>query len=456
MRSRCSIREARGSRTSTRGVRALSRGDPRADLVRLSSPILAQRSRSSRCSPRASAGWCDPPCARGCSVSPSGSRSRTRRSSRSRCPRFWDEFDVGITTVAWVLTSFNLVLALVAVPAALLARRRPREAFVAGAVVFAAASLACGLAASFELLVAARCVQAVGAAFVVVAALDLLAETTGSDARAARIWVAAGVLGAAFGPGAGGILTELLGWESIFLVQVPLALVPLVTLATWRHRRRPSRASAGRPTSERQCRAALPLRRSRRCALPPRAPARDRLGHVSGGGRPRRHGAAAGRDRVGTAFRRARSASALGWPAASSSSRVACRRSRSCRAPAGCGRSLRRSSWERESASHSPRSPREPLPAAPSRSCTAAGRSPHGTPASCSACCCSHRCSPPRSSDSRDEAVRAGTAAVLDSRIPRARQAARRAGRARRGGRGRGPGRAARRLGGVRGPAGRR
>ena len=160
-------------------------------------------------------------------------------------PEILGRFDVGITTVAWVLTSFNLVLALVAVPAALLARRRPRPAFFAGALVFAAASLACGLAASFEVLVAARCVQAVGAAFVVVAALDLLAETTGSPPRAARVWVAAGILGAAFGPGVGGILTELLGWRSIFFVQVPLALVPLAALrGVAAHR---SRASAGRP-----------------------------------------------------------------------------------------------------------------------------------------------------------------------------------------------------------------
>jgi MFS family permease len=163
-------------------------------------------------------------------------------------PEILGRFDVGITTVAWVLTSFNLVLALVAVPAAFVARRRPRLAFLAGALVFAAASLACGLAGSFELLVAARCVQAVGAAFVVVAALDLLAETTGSGARAARVWVVAGVLGAAFGPGVGGILTELFGWRSIFLVQVPLVLVPLLPVMALRGivEQRP-RASAGRP-----------------------------------------------------------------------------------------------------------------------------------------------------------------------------------------------------------------
>ena len=160
-------------------------------------------------------------------------------------PEILSQFDVGVTTVAWVLTSFNLVLALLAVPAAYVARRRPRRTFVSGAIVFAASSLACGLAPSFEVLVVARSVQAAGAAFVVVAALGLLSVTTGNEVRAARTWVAAGVLGAAFGPSAGGVLTETLGWESIFLVQVPLALVPLVALRGVSAR--PLRAPAGRP-----------------------------------------------------------------------------------------------------------------------------------------------------------------------------------------------------------------
>ena len=155
------------------------------------------------------------------------------------------DFDVGITTVAWVLTSYNLVLALLAVPAAYVARRRPRAAFAAGVVVFAGSSLACGLAPSFEVLVGARCVQALGGALIVTAALDLLSGQTGDDARAARIWVAAGVLGAALGPAAGGILTQMLGWESIFLVQVPLALVTLAAVRGVHPRR--LAAPAGRP-----------------------------------------------------------------------------------------------------------------------------------------------------------------------------------------------------------------
>jgi MFS family permease len=160
-------------------------------------------------------------------------------------PEVLGRFDVGITTVSWVLTSFNLVLAVAAVPAAYVARWRPRESFGVGSLAFAAASLVCGLAPSFSLLLVGRCVQAVGAAFLVVAALDLLTVATESEERAARVWIAAGVLGAALGPAAGGILTAALGWRSIFLVQVPLTLVSLYALRGLGAR--PVPAPAGRP-----------------------------------------------------------------------------------------------------------------------------------------------------------------------------------------------------------------
>jgi MFS family permease len=139
-------------------------------------------------------------------------------------------YDTTIGEVSWVLTSYNLVLAIAAVPAAQLARHRPRSAYAAGAVVFAAASLACAMAPSFGVLVAARAVQAVGGALVVCAALDVLAPTLADDARAVRTWATAGILGAALGPGIGGVLTQTLGWESIFVVQTPLALVTIAAL----------------------------------------------------------------------------------------------------------------------------------------------------------------------------------------------------------------------------------
>jgi len=75
-----------------------------------------------------------------------------------------------------------------------------------------------------------RALQGVAGAAVVVAALDLLSEATGADASAARIWALAGIVGASVGPAIGGILTQLFGWESIFVLQAPVALVGLLAL----------------------------------------------------------------------------------------------------------------------------------------------------------------------------------------------------------------------------------
>jgi MFS family permease len=150
-------------------------------------------------------------------------------------PDIYRELDTGVAGVSWVLISFNLVMALVAVPAAHLARRSgPGRAAAIGLAVFAGASLACGIAAELSTLIAARCVQAVGGAVAVTAVLELMPATFGSERRAVSVWAIAGATGAALGPAVGGLLTELVSWQSIFLLQVPVALmagVPILAVA---------------------------------------------------------------------------------------------------------------------------------------------------------------------------------------------------------------------------------
>jgi MFS family permease len=160
-------------------------------------------------------------------------------------PRILADFDVAIDTLAWVLTSYNLALAVAAVPAAFLARRWPTIVFGVGIVLFSAASLACALAPSIEVLIAARAMQGLAGAGVVCASLDLLSQAAGGDAPAARVWALSGILGAAVGPAAGGILTQLLGWQSIFLLQAPVMAVALLALRG--ARARPVEEPAGRP-----------------------------------------------------------------------------------------------------------------------------------------------------------------------------------------------------------------
>jgi len=128
-------------------------------------------------------------------------------------------------------------MALAAVPAALAARRLgPGRTAAVGLAVFAGAGLACAASASLSTLIAARCVQAIGGAAAVTASLELLPATVGGERRAAAVWAAAGATGAALGPAIGGILTDLVSWQSIFIVQVPAALVAAVPiLAVARH-----------------------------------------------------------------------------------------------------------------------------------------------------------------------------------------------------------------------------
>jgi MFS family permease len=150
-------------------------------------------------------------------------------------PDIYRELDTTVAGATWVLISFNLVIALAAVPAALIARRvGPGRAAAVGLAIFAGAGLACGLADDLSTLILARCVQAIGGALAVTAALELLPATVGSERRAAVVWASAGATGAALGPAVGGVLTELVSWQSIFLLQVPLALaaaVPILTVA---------------------------------------------------------------------------------------------------------------------------------------------------------------------------------------------------------------------------------
>jgi MFS family permease len=150
-------------------------------------------------------------------------------------PEIYRELNTSITGVTWVLISFNLVIALAAVPAALIARRvGPGRTAAVGLAIFAGAGLACGLADELSTLIVARCVQALGGAAAVTAALELLPATVGSERRAATVWAAAGATGAALGPAIGGILTELVSWQSIFFIQVPVALaaaVPILSVA---------------------------------------------------------------------------------------------------------------------------------------------------------------------------------------------------------------------------------
>jgi EmrB/QacA subfamily drug resistance transporter len=135
----------------------------------------------------------------------------------------------------WVLDIYALSLAALLLGAGaladLLGRRR---VYVAGLVLFAAASLACGLAPNAATLIAARGVQGVGGAAMFTTTLALLGSTYhGRDRGVAfGVWGAVNGVAAAGGPILGGLLTEHMSWRAIFLVNPPVTAVTIaLTLA---------------------------------------------------------------------------------------------------------------------------------------------------------------------------------------------------------------------------------
>jgi MFS family permease len=140
-------------------------------------------------------------------------------------PDILRHLDTSVGQVAWVLIAFNLVLGLGAVPTALsVARAQPRIISAVGIAVFAGSSAWCALAQSIDVLIGARCVQALGGALALVGCLELLVAEYG-ERRGVAAWVTAGVVGTATGPVAGGLLTQAFSWQAIFVVQVPFAVL---------------------------------------------------------------------------------------------------------------------------------------------------------------------------------------------------------------------------------------
>ena len=139
-------------------------------------------------------------------------------------PELYARFDTSIEGVAWVITSYNLVLAICALALVVVVHQaRANLLLAAGAVLFLAASIACALAESIGFLIAARSVQGLGGALLLAGSLPVLGALAGSTARGVAIWTLAGTFGAAVGPALGGVLTQLFDWRAIFVFQAPVA-----------------------------------------------------------------------------------------------------------------------------------------------------------------------------------------------------------------------------------------
>jgi EmrB/QacA subfamily drug resistance transporter len=167
-------------------------------------------------------------------------------------PKLEKSLGASFTDLQWVIDVYSLALATVVLTAGALADRFGRKrTFLLGLVVFSAASLACGLAPSAAFLIGARAVQGIGGAIMFAISLALIAQDfPGGQERGTAMAIYGATIGVAVavGPLIGGALTQSLGWESVFFLNVPIgALALAITALTVAESRDPNAKRADWP-----------------------------------------------------------------------------------------------------------------------------------------------------------------------------------------------------------------
>lgn len=137
--------------------------------------------------------------------------------------------------LSWIVVGYALFLGSLMLAGGALGDRIGRKRiFVSGAVLFACASAACGLATSATAIVAARAVQGIGAAMLAPGSLSLLSASFDHERRAKAIgtWSAMTAISAVIGPALGGWLAQHASWRWVFFINLPLSIaVVAISLA---------------------------------------------------------------------------------------------------------------------------------------------------------------------------------------------------------------------------------
>lgn len=137
-------------------------------------------------------------------------------------------FGSSLGVLTWVVDVYVLTFAsLLLLGGSLATAFGSRRLYLAGMVVFLAASLACAAAPSPTMLIVARAVQGAGAAMFMPSSLSLLVARFTEPRQRARmlgLWSAMVATSSAIGPTLGGVLVNSFGWRSIFLINVPVVI----------------------------------------------------------------------------------------------------------------------------------------------------------------------------------------------------------------------------------------
>src|SRR6266480_4049123 len=162
-------------------------------------------------------------------------------------PALQADLHATITQVQWVIEAYALFLgALILVGGAMGDQFGRKRVFLFGVVSFTAASIFCGTATSPRVLIIARALQGIGAAFLVPGSLAIISATfdDAERGRAIGTWSGFSAITTALGPVIGGWLIQQVSWRAAFFINVPLAVVVLVlSLRFMNESRDPSRTT---------------------------------------------------------------------------------------------------------------------------------------------------------------------------------------------------------------------
>ncbi|PWU56769.1 MFS transporter [Micromonospora globispora] len=146
------------------------------------------------------------------------------------------DLGASIEQLEWTVNAYSLSFAMLLVTAAAIGDRwGRRRTFAAGLALFSVASIACALATSVPLLIAARTFQGIGAAVVMPLAMSLLGAAFPPERRGRAIGIFSGLTGLAVlgGPMIGGAVTEGLAWQWIFWINVPVGALAIPLVLRW-------------------------------------------------------------------------------------------------------------------------------------------------------------------------------------------------------------------------------
>src|SRR6202158_4114876 len=150
-------------------------------------------------------------------------------------PALQSSLHATVVDVQWVVESYGLFLsALLLIGGAMGDSVGRRSIFLLGTGVFAAASVGCGLSSNIAQLIVARCVQGIGAAFLVPSSLAIISASFDEKSRGQAIgtWSGFTAITAALGPVFGGWLIEHASWHWAFLINVPIAAA-VIAISLW-------------------------------------------------------------------------------------------------------------------------------------------------------------------------------------------------------------------------------